>query len=145
MKKMTSLLAGLGLGAAAGYADKQEKLAREARMAALLRGEPLPKEVTPIEKVIGNVKDYFKPGAAPAAVPAVPVAATRSIADAVPVVTAPAVMDPAVTAPVAEVTPDTSVPLPLLDAPAMPSAETVAFNDDATVPNAPTPFTSSYG
>lgn len=143
MKKMTSLLAGLGLGAAAGYADKQERLAREARMAALLRGEPLPKEVTPIEKVIGNVKDYFKPGAAPAAVPAVPavpVAAAQSIADAVPVVT-----EPPVTAPVAAVTPDTSVPLPLLDAPNMPSAETVAFNDNATVPNAPTPFTSSYG
>lgn len=142
MKKMMSLLAGLGLGAASGYADKQERLARDARMAAMLRGEILPKEVTPIDSLMGKVKEYFKPPAAPTTVPAVPVATTRSIA---PSGTEPAVTEPATTAPVAAVTPDTSVPLPALDAPAMPSAETVAFNDDAAVPNTPTPFTSSYG
>lgn len=126
MSKVGSFLGGLGLGAAAGYAKKNNQAASEARMAARLSGQPPPAaKPSLLESGIGKVKELLAPAPASAATPAAPAVDNRPTFNV-------SLAEQAAMAPPAAPSPD------------LPSPETVAFNDDATVPNEPTPFENSY-
>lgn len=121
MSKASALLAGLGLGAASDYIGQKERDASEARIAAyrnLKPGETMPKETRPIDTIIGKIKGAFTTNP-PATTSPTPVATEK----------------PAIE------TPGTAVETPIVSTP---SVETVAFNDDKTVPNEPVPFENSY-
>jgi len=126
-----SLIAGLGLGAAQAYNKKASEDAENAfqdeRDTALASGGKIPmpsrstrkKPPSAIEALTGKVKSMFsdKPAGATPAATAAPAATVE---------------------PVAEV-----APLPTVASTA-PEVDTDAFNDDATVPNEPKAFKSSY-
>lgn len=126
MSKAGSFLGGLGMGAAAGYAKKKNQEASDARIAARISGQPLPAaEPSLLDGAIGKVKEFLTPAAAstaPAAVPAVDNRPTFNVSLAEQAALAP----------------------PRAPATDIPSPETVAFNDDTTVPNEPIPFKNSY-
>lgn len=64
MSKFGSLAAGLGLGAASGYLQKQDDAKRDARVAQIT-GKPLPPaEPSPLEQGIAKVKSLFGTDAA---------------------------------------------------------------------------------
>lgn len=127
MSKAGSFLGGLGMGAAAGYAKKRSLDASEARLAARIAGKPLPAdEPSMLDGAIGKVKEFLTPSAANS--PSAPVADNR----------------PTFNVSLAEQAAMASPTVPEMPAAEAPSPETVAFNDDATVPNEPLPFTNSY-
>lgn len=126
MSKAGSFLGGLGMGAAAGYGKKKGQEGSDARIAARLSGQPAPAaEPSLLEIGIGKAKEFLKPAAENAAAPAAPAADNQPTFNV-------SLAEQAAMAP------------PRVPAPMAPSPETEAFNDDATVPNEPTPFENSY-
>lgn len=128
MSKAGSFLGGLGIGAAAGYAKKRNQEASDARIAARAAGQPLPAaEPSFLEAGIGKVNEFL----APAAATATPADLVAPVTDNRPTFNV-SLAEQAALAPPRALTTDTQ------------SVETEAFNDDATVPNEPTPFKNSY-
>lgn len=163
MSRLASLLAGVGLGAATGYARDIERKNSDERIEAYRKGEKAPPQQTPLEALIGKFKGDKTQAAPPdisKAAPAVP-APVISTAQPVPTPVAPEVAAPAapqtrsmdtssptyqVTVPGStpvvdgQLTPEQTQALPRL----VGDEHTEAFSDNKTVTDAPAPFVNSY-
>ena len=155
MSKAAALLAGLGIGSASEYMGRKQRDASEARIAAIRSGQPLPKEVRPIDTIIDKVKGAFTTKTPDVSSPSTP-AKTPEVADTRPNFNVPLDQQTSTAkspeshsdysytydaAPVPVITP----PVSIAPAAPTPSVETSAFNDDKTVPNEPATFENSYG
>ena len=155
MRKLSALVAGLGLGAAQGYMQKKSNESRDARVAALFGKDAPVVKPSLLEQGVDKVKSLFASEKPDAGAPTAVTAPDNRPAFNVPLEQQAAqVAPPPSSAPVADADASTAPPVaepapaePIADAaPAIDASQdySASFADDSTIPNEPVPFKNCY-